>query len=129
MDVLRASGTFDVNGWFGLAGWPSINLNTNGEKRFEAKLVNATLEPVIEIDIDGGCDDEGNAIITEMSSPLVYDDFDTGDVNYFVNDAFVAALTFFLKQTIWQPLHQSRLSSRQLSITYSVLLSLTTKSF
>ena len=99
MDVLRASGTFDVNGWFGLAGWPSINLNTNGEKRFEAKLVNATLEPVIEIDIDGGCDDEGNAIITEMSSPLVYDDitFDTGDVNYFVNDAFVAALTFFFE--------------------------------
>ena len=57
--------------------------------------MNATLEPVIEIDIDVGCDDEGN----EMSSPLVYDDitFDSGDVNYFVNDVFVAALTFFFE--------------------------------
>ena len=91
MDVLRASGTFDVNGWFGLAGWPSINLNTNGEKRFEAKLVNATLEPVIEIDIDGGCDDEGNAIITEMNA-----------VGHCQGDGLICSIPYNLKLPSWR---------------------------
>ena len=101
LDLLRASGTFHVTGWVGWAGYPSVNINSDGEKLFEAKLVNATLEPVIEIDIDRLCDEDGNALVTAMSVPLVYDDitFDTGGVNYFVNDAFVGALTFLFEKT------------------------------
>ena len=95
--LLLANGTYNATSW---VGWPSIkiNLDSKGEQKFEAKLVNARFEPVMNIDIEAGCDD-GNAVITEMSAPLLYDDiaFYSGDDNHIADTATAGALTLLIE--------------------------------
>jgi len=70
LDQLQANGTYNVTGWLGFE-W--IPLESNGQQPFTAALLNGTLSPQITIDTDAECDEAGEAKITELNIPLVYD--------------------------------------------------------
>jgi len=70
LDQLQANGMYNVTGWLGFE-W--IPLESNGQQPFTAALLNGTLSPQITIDTDAECDEAGEAKITELNIPLVYD--------------------------------------------------------
>ena len=43
-------------------------------RAFHAEMYNATLAPKIRVDTRAGCDEAGNAIITDLKIPLEYDE-------------------------------------------------------
>ena len=54
-----------------LGWWP---VDSDGERSFSAEMYNATLVPKIRVDTRAGCDEDGNAIITDLKIPLEYDE-------------------------------------------------------
>ena len=54
-----------------LGWWP---VDSDGERSFSAEMYNATLVPKIRVDTRAGCDEDGNAIITDLKIPLKYDE-------------------------------------------------------
>eukprot|EP00092_Neocalanus_flemingeri_P024668 GFUD01026756.1.p1 GENE.GFUD01026756.1~~GFUD01026756.1.p1 ORF type:complete len:459 (-),score=134.96 GFUD01026756.1:224-1600(-) len=69
LDLLTANGTYSILGMLGW--WP---VDSHGERSFHAEMYNATLAPRVRVDTRAGCDQEGNAIITDLKIPLVYDE-------------------------------------------------------
>ena len=48
-------------------------VDSGGDQLWQAMMVNSSLVPRIVMDAEADCDQEGNAKITELSIPLVYD--------------------------------------------------------
>jgi len=69
LDLLTANGTYSIKGMLGW--WP---VDSQGERSFHAEMYNATLAPRVRVDTRAGCDQQGNAIITDLKIPLVYDE-------------------------------------------------------
>jgi len=69
LDLLSANGTYSINGMLGW--WP---VDSKGERSFHAEMYNATLAPRVRVDTRTGCDENGNAIITDLKIPLKYDE-------------------------------------------------------
>ena len=49
-------------------------MDSDGERSFQAEMHNATLVPKIRVDTRAGCDERGDAIITDLKIPLEYDE-------------------------------------------------------
>jgi len=69
LDLLTANGTYSIKGMLGW--WP---VDSDGVRAFHAEMYNATLAPKIRVDTRVGCDEAGNAIITDLKIPLEYDE-------------------------------------------------------
>jgi len=69
IDLVTANGSYSLQGMLGW--WP---VDSDGERSFQAEMHNATLVPKIRVDTRAGCDERGNAIITDLKIPLEYDE-------------------------------------------------------
>jgi len=70
LDSLSAVGLYNVTGWL---GWSAMTLDSGGDQPWQAKLVNCSLVVKIVVDAEADCDEEGDAKITELDIPLVYE--------------------------------------------------------
>ena len=70
LDSLSAEGLYNVTGWL---GWSVMTLDSGGDQPWQAMMVNCSLVVGIVVDAEADCDEEGNAKITELDIPLVYD--------------------------------------------------------
>ena len=50
-----------------------MTLDSGGDQPWQAKLVNCSLVVKIVVDAEADCDEEGDAKITELDIPLVYE--------------------------------------------------------
>ena len=69
------NGTYNTTGHLGTA-WLQLPMDSEGDKLFEARLLNATLVPKMNIDAEADCDPEDperNVRITDFNIPLLYD--------------------------------------------------------
>jgi len=69
IDLVTANGSYSLQGMLGW--WP---VDSDGERSFQAEMHNATLVPKIRVDTRAGCDERGDAIITDLKIPLEYDE-------------------------------------------------------
>jgi len=69
IDLVKANGTYSLQGMLGW--WP---VDSDGVRPFNAQMYNATLVPKVRVDTRAGCDERGNAIITDLRIPLEYDE-------------------------------------------------------
>ena len=72
MDDLMMNGTYNATGHLGTF-WLQLPMDSEGDRPFEATLLNASLVPKINIDAEAACDPERNARITTFNIPLLYD--------------------------------------------------------
>ena len=66
------NGTYNATGHLGTM-WLQLPMDSEGDRPFEAKLLNSVLVPQITIDAEASCDPEKNARITDFNIPLLYD--------------------------------------------------------
>ena len=98
MGTLGIKATIDITSWFGFSGWPKIQLKSDGEKAFEAKIKKAYLLPAIDLGTSSSqCEVEGS--VTRLNAPLLYEDivFEAGDKNRLIEEALKTALTFLVE--------------------------------
>ena len=73
LDSLSARGLYNVTGWL---GWTDIILDSEGVQPWRAEMINCSLLLKANVDADADCDEEGNAKISQLDIPLLYDTID-----------------------------------------------------
>merc|ERR1711915_68786 len=102
-DKLSVNGMYNLNGTLG-GGWLGTSFTSDGDQRFDADIVNATIAPSIRLDTNNEsnswCNKSGQVLITDIEIPFNYDDISINldNLGYGYN-AVINGLNIFIIKT------------------------------